>query len=159
MSILILTHVVTGLVGIVAGLIVIIGTVCRRRMARGNALFLTTTAAACVTGLVFLPASGITSAQIVALFSAVLLAVAAYAYHFQRLHGDWSYVYAFTAVGALFLNVLVATAQSFLHFQFLKTLAPTQHSPVYVAVKVALLSLFLLIAFVVAKRTGRHIPR
>jgi hypothetical protein len=158
MSILVLTHVVTGLVGIASGLIVVVGIFCRRRMARWNALFLATTAAACATGFAFLPADGVTSAQVVALFSAILLAVAAYARYGRHLAGRWQQVYAVAAVYALSLNVLIATAQSFLHFRFLQALAPTQHSPVYVAVKVALLLLCLAIAFALARRVGRQIP-
>ena len=115
-------------------------------MAWWNAAFLLATAAACATGFVFLPTGGVTSAQIVAFFLASLLVVAADARYVRCLHGSWNQVYAFTAVGALFLNVLITTAQSFLHVRALKELAPTQHSPAYVAVKVSLLLLFIVIA-------------
>jgi drug/metabolite transporter (DMT)-like permease len=155
MSILILTHVVTGLGGIASGLIVLVGTFLRKRMPGWNALFLLTTAAACATGLVFLPIDGVTSAQVVDFFSVFLLVVATYARYVRRLHGGWNQVYAVTAIAAVFLNVLIATAQSFLHFRLLKAVAPSQRSPVFVAVKVTLLSLCLAIAFVLAKRAGR----
>jgi hypothetical protein len=123
-------------------------------MAACNAVFLSTTAVACATGLAFLPIYGVTSAQLVAFFLTLLLAVAAYARYSRRLQGNWNQVYAFTAVGSLFLNILIATAQSFLHFQPLKTLAPTQNSPVYIAVKIALLAVFVVVALVLAKRAG-----
>ncbi len=158
MSVLVLTHVVTGLVGIASGLIVLVGTFFRKRMARWNALFLSTTAAACATGFAFLPAVGITSAQLVGFLLTMLLAVAAYARYPQRLEGGWGQVYAVTAAYAIFLNSLIATAQSFQHVRVLQTLAPTQHSPAYVAVKVTLLLLFLAVAFVLAKRAGRQLP-
>ena len=156
MSILILTHVVTGLVGIATGFIVLVGAFFRRPMARWNAVFLSTTAAACATGFVFLPTGGVTSAQIVAFYSVFLLAVAAYARYVRRLEGSWNQVDVFTAVGAFFLNVLIATAQSFLHFRFLRTLAPTQHSPAYVAVKVTLFLLSIAVLFIVGKRADRQ---
>ena len=155
MSTLILAHVVTGLLGIASGAIAVVGIFCRKRMDWWNAAFLLTTAGACVTGFVFLPTGGVTSAQLVAFFMTFLLAVAAYARYFQRLEGSWNQVYAFMAVGTLFLNTLITTAQSFLHLQALKALAPTQQSPLYVGVKLALLLLFIVLALVTAKRAGR----
>jgi uncharacterized membrane protein YhhN len=124
-------------------------------MAWWNAVFLLTTAAACATGFVFLPTDGVTSAQLVAFFVTSLLATAAYARYVRRLDEGWNQVYAFTVVGALFLNVLITTAQSFLHIPALKALAPTQDSPVYVAVKVVLLLVFIVVALFAAKRAGR----
>jgi uncharacterized membrane protein len=154
MSTLVLAHVVTGLAGIASGLVVIIGIFYRKRMVCWNAIFLWTTAFACASGFVFLPAGGVTSAQLVGFFLAFLLAVAAYARYVRQLERSWNQVYAFTVVGALFLNILITTAQSFLHVRVLKALAPTQHSPVYVAVKLALLLLFIVVALVTAKRAG-----
>jgi hypothetical protein len=154
MSTLILAHVATGLAGIASGLVVVAGIFYGKRMACWNAVFLSTTAAACATGFVFLPTGGVTSAQLVAFFIAFLLAVAAYARYARRLDGTWNQVYAFTVVGALFLNILITTAQSFLHIGALKALAPTEHSPVYVAVKVVLLLLFIVVALVTARRAG-----
>ena len=154
MSSLILAHVVTGLAGIASGLIAVAGIYFRKRMAWPNAVFLATTAAACATGFVFLPTDGLTSAQLVAFFTALLLATAAYARYVRRLHGSWNQVYALAAVGALFLNMLITTTQSFLHIRALKTLAPTEHSPVYVAVKFALLGLFIVVAIATARRAG-----
>jgi hypothetical protein len=154
MSTLIFLHVFFGLTGIAAGLVAVAGVFYRKRMAFWNAVFLATTAAACATGFVFLPLGGVTSAQLVAFFLTFLLVLAAYARYVRHLGGSWIQVYAFTAVGALFLNLLIATAQSFLHLQVLKALAPTQHSPVYVAVKLTLLLTFVVIAFVVARRAA-----
>jgi len=155
MSALILAHVLTGLAGIVFGLISIAGIIYRKSLGGWNAAFLLATAMACVTGLVFLPISGVTSAQLVAFFLTFLLAVAAYARYVRHLEGSWNPVYALTAVGAVYLNVLITTAQSFLHIHALKELAPTQQSPVYVAVKVSLLVVFIVIALFAARRAGR----
>jgi len=155
MSTLIFAHVLTGLAGIASGLISTVGMFYRRRMAYWNPVFLSATAAACATGFVFLPTDGVTSAQLVAFFVVSLLTLAVYARYVRRLDGSWNQVYAFTAVGALFLNVLITTAQSFLHVRALKDLAPTQHSPVYVAAKFSLLLLFIVVAIVAAKRSGR----
>ena len=154
MSALILAHVLTGLAGIISGWVVVVGTFYRKRLDRWNAVFLATTAAACATGFVFLPSGGVTSAQVVAFYLTALLAVAGYARYVRRLDGSWCQVYAFTAVGALFLDVLIAAAQSFRHVRALNALAPTQHSPVYVVVKFSLLVLFVAVGFAAAKRAS-----
>lgn len=155
MSILILAHVVTGLVGIISGFIAIGGIFLRKPMPVWNALFLLTTAAACGTGFVFLPEDGVTSAQLVGFFLVFLLAVAAYALYVQHLNGSWNQVYALTTVGAVFLNVLITTAQSFLHIRVLRELAPTQQSGVFLAVKFSLLLVFVVIAITATRGTGR----
>lgn len=152
---LVLAHVVTGLAGIVAGLVVVAGIIRRKPTSRWDALFLVMTAISCATGFVFLPEVGLTSAQLVAFFVSLLLAVAAYARYARRLDGAWNQIYAFATVGALFSGILITTAQSFLHVPALRAIAPSQHSPAYVAIKVALLLLFIAVALVTAKRAGR----
>jgi hypothetical protein len=155
MSTLILIHIATGLAGSLAGLTAVAGMFYGRRMNLLNVVFLLMTAAACATGFVFLPSMGITSAQLVAFFVTFLLAIAGWARFAGQLEGSWNQVYAFAAVGAIFLNVLITTAQSFQHLRVLKALAPTQQSPVYVAVKIVLLLLFGILALLTARRAGR----
>jgi hypothetical protein len=154
MSTLVFAHVLFGLIGIAGGLIAVAGLFYRKRMAICNAVFLSATAVPCATGFAFLPIDGVTSAQLVSFFLTFLLAVAAYARYVRRLAAGWNQVYAFAMVGGLFLNILIATAQSFLHIRALKLLAPTQDSPVYVAVKFSLLLVFIGIAVVVTRRAG-----
>ncbi len=132
----------------------LVGIVYRKPMACWNALFLLMTAAACATGFVFLPTDGVTSAQLVGFFLTFLLALNAYARYVRRLEGSWNQVYALAVVGALFLNILITTTQSFLHIRALRALAPTEHSPVYVAVKLALLAVFVVVALLTARRAG-----
>ena len=86
-----------------------------------------------------------------------LLAAAAYARYRRRLAGGWAQVYVVAAVAALFLNVLIATAQSFLHVHALHALAPSQASPVFVGIKVGLLLLFGGTAVVLIRRGGRAV--
>lgn len=159
MSNLILAHVVTGLAGIAAGLIVVAGIVRGRRVRGMGAVFILTTLAACGSGFVFLPTDGMTSAQAVAFFITVLLVVAAYAHYVRRLEGSWLQIYALTAVGALFLNVLITVTQTFLHVPSLNAIAPTEDSPVYVAVKLATLCVFIVVAIVAARVAGQTSPR
>ncbi len=147
-------HVVTGLLGILSGLVVLGGTFFRKPWPRRNAFFLATTAAAIATGFIFLPTVGFTSAQLVGVVSAILLIVAAYARYGRKLAGKWHPIYVLAAVESVFLNVLIATTQSFLHFRFLKNLAPTEYSPVFIAVKLAALLSLISIGFVLAKRVA-----
>ena len=154
MSTLIFSHIVFGSLGIASGLVTVAGMFRRKRMDIWNAVFLSTTAMACATGFVFLRVDGVTSAQLVGFFTTLLLTVAAYSRYVRRLHQSWMQIYAFTAVGALFLNILIAIAKSFLHFRMLTAIAPTQHSPVYIAVKLTLLLVFVVLAIVLARRAG-----
>jgi len=158
MSNVILAHVVTGLLGIAAGLIVVAGLIRGRRVGWMGAVFIVMTLAACGTGFVFLPTDGVTSAQVVAFFITFLLLIAAYAHYLRRLEGSWVQIYALTAVGALFLNVLITLTQTFLHVPSLNAIAPTETSPVYVAVKLATLGVFIVVAIVAARMAGRSSP-
>ena len=155
MSNLILVHVVTGLAGIASGLIVVARITLGRRVTWLNAVFILTTFASCATGFVFLPTDGVTSAQLVAFFITFLLSIAAYALYVGRLEGSWNQIYALTAVGVSFLNTLITTTQTFLHVSALNAIAPTEQSPLYVAVKLTLLCVFLVVAIVAARRAGR----
>ena len=157
MSNLIVVHVVTGLAGVASGLVVVAGIMFGRRFAWLHALFILSTAAACGTGFIFLPSDGVTSAQVVAFYITFLLAIAAYARYIRRLQGGWNQIYALTAVGALFLNILITTTQTFLHVSALRTIAPTEKSPLYVAVKLTFLCLFIGVAIVAARRAGRSL--
>lgn len=159
MSYLILAHVVTGLVGIASGFVVVAGLMLGRRVGWMGGVFVLTTLGACGTGFVFLPTDGITSAQAVSVFITVLLLIAAYAHYVRRLEGRWVQVYALAVVGALFLNVLITVTQTFLHVPWLNAVAPTEQSPVYVAVKLATLCVFVVIAIVAARVVGRSAPR
>ena len=156
MSNLILAHIVSGLAGIASGLIIVAGiTVGRRVTTWLNAIFIVTTFGACGTGFVFLPTDGVTSAQLVSFFITFLLLIGAYAFYVGRLVGSWNPIYALTVVGALFLNTLITTTQSFLHVSALRAIAPTEQSPIYVAVKITLLCVFVVVAIVAARIAGR----
>ena len=158
MSTLVLIHIVTGLVGIAAGGVALAGMFFGHPMPRWNGLFLSTTFASCATGFAFLPIDGVTSAQLVSFYTVALLAVAAHARYGRGLRGRWTQVYAVAALYTVFLDTLIATTQSFQHVGFLRSLAPSQQSPVFVGVKVTLLLLTLAIALILARRVGRHIP-
>jgi len=155
MSNLILAHVVTGLAGIASGLIVVGGITLGWRVRWMDAVFMLTTFAACATGFVFLPTDGVTSAQLVGFFTTFLLIIAAYARYIGRLRGSWIQIYALTAVGALFLNTLITITQTFVHVRSLNAIAPAERSPLYVAVKLTALYVFIVVAIVAARLARR----
>jgi len=159
MSNLIVVHVAIGLAGIASGLGVVRGILVGRHVGWLDAAFILTTFGACGTGFVFLPTDGVTSAQLVAFFITFLLLIAAYAIYVGRLKGLWNQVYALTVVGALYLNILITTTQTFLHVSALRAIAPTERSPVYVAVKLTLLCAFVVVAIVASRLAGRRSSR
>jgi hypothetical protein len=152
MKLLVGFHMLSGLTGIIAGLIVVVGIFVGKRMSKCVAVFMLATIAACISGFYFLPVDGFTSAQVVGVFCSALLGFAGYAFYIQHLAGSWNQIYTVAAVEALYLNVLIAIAQSFQHLKFLQDLAPTQSSPIYVAVKLSALLLFVAIAYLAARR-------
>ena len=156
MSNLILIHVVTGLAGIAAGVFAVGGIFYGRRMAYWNAVFLSATAIACATGLIFLPTVGVQPV----LAGCVLPRHSCWSSRHSLdtpsdWIGSWNQVYAFTAVGALFLNVLITTTQLFRHIAVLKEVAPISMAQVHVTVKDTLVVVFIVVAILGAKRAGR----
>ena len=75
----------------------------------------------------------------------VILAIALFALYSRHAAGRWRWIYAVTAVIALYLNVFVAVVQSFLKIAPLKALAPTQSEPPF-----AIAQGVVLLAFIVA---------
>jgi hypothetical protein len=152
MSALVLAHILTGLLGDLTGLIALAGLLRRKRLAAVNAIFLLSTFLACATGFPFLPTDGVTSAQLVSFFVTALLALACYARYRRHLARPWESVYALAATGAVFLNLLITTTQSFLHIPALHALAPKETSPLYVVLKLTLLTAFITLALLTLKR-------
>jgi hypothetical protein len=132
-------HVVLSLIGIVAGIVVVLGMVSARRLPGWTALFLLTTILTSVTGLLF-PFSGLLPSHVVAIISLVVLAL--YVFHLQ---GIWRWVYVVGAVIALYLNVFVGVVQAFQKLAFLQPLSPTQSEPPFLITQLAVLAVFVLL--------------
>jgi hypothetical protein len=121
-------HVVIGLIAIVTGFVVVIGMIDGKRLPGWTALFLLTTVLTSLTGFLF-PFGGITPGIIVGILSSVLLVVALFALYIRHLTHAWRWIYALTAIAALYLNVFVSIAQAFQKIPFIRALAPTQSEP------------------------------
>jgi hypothetical protein len=137
-----LVHVILSLIGIVAGIVVLIGMLGSKRLAGWTALFLATTVLTSVTGF-FFPVAHLLPSHIVGIISLVLLAVATFALYGGHLSGVWRPIYTVTATLALYLNVFVMIVQSFLKVPLLKAWAPTQTEPAFLVAQGAAFLLFL----------------
>jgi len=118
-------------------------------------VFLGFTAATSLTGFGF-PFHGVDPAIIVGIISLVVLAVAIAARYAFHLAGAWRWIYAVTAVIALYFNVFVLVAQSFLKIPALHALAPKGTEPPFgIAQGVVLLA--FIVAGVLAVRRFRPV--
>ena len=119
-----LLHVIISLVGIVAGILVMVGLLGSSRMPGMTAIFLLTTILTSATGFLF-PFTQLLPSHMVGILSLVLLAIACLALYVMKLSGPWRWIYVLTAIVSLYLNVFVLVIQGFLKVPFLHALAPS----------------------------------
>ena len=100
----------------------------------------------------FLPADRILPSHIVGAISLVLLAAALAGLYKYRLAGAWRWIYASTAVAALYLNVFVLVFQAFLKVPALRALAPTQSEPPFKLTQAVVLLAFVVIGVLAVRR-------
>ena len=144
-------HTAISLLAIASGFIVLAGMLRALRLPGWTALFLATTVLTSVTGFMF-PLNGFTPAIVLGLISMVILAIALAALYAKRLNGSWRWIYAVTALVALYLNVFVLVVQLFQKVPVLQALAPTQSEPPFQITQGVVLALFILLgAVAVAK--------
>jgi hypothetical protein len=150
-----LVHVVISLVGIVAGIIVMLGLLGSSRMPGMTAVFLLFTILTSATGFLF-PFTKLLPSHMVGIISLVLLAIACIALYGMKLAGAWRWIYVVTAMTALYLNVFVLVIQSFLKIAVLHALAPSvpPSEPPFAAAQ-GLVLLFFIVAIVGALRRFR----
>jgi hypothetical protein len=92
-----LVHVAISLVGIAAGIAVVVGLLSSERLDRWTAVFLVTTIATSVTGFGF-PVDHFMPSHGVGIVSLLVLAVAVYARYTRQLTGKWRSAYVVGAV-------------------------------------------------------------
>jgi len=135
-------HVLISLVGIVAGLVVLVGLLTGRLSGAWNAVFLVTTILTSLSGFPLAP-FGFDPPRAVGILSLILLAAAALAYYAFHLAGFWRVVYLGGAIASLWLNVFVLVAQGFMKVPALKALAPTQSEPPFLGTQIVVLLAFV----------------
>ena len=150
-----MVHVVISLIGIVSGFLVLFGLFGSNRMPGMTALFLVTTILTSVTGFLF-PFDKLLLSHILGIISLIVLAIACIALYVMKLSGAWRWIYALTALIALYLNVFVLVIQSFLKIGPLHALAPSvpPSEPPFAAVQGVVL-LFFVVAIIGAVRRFR----
>jgi hypothetical protein len=144
-------HIIISLIGIVTGLVILRGMLASRDSAGWTAIFLVTTVLTSVTGF-FFPRDHILPSHVVGVISLAALAVALVALYVQRLRGRWRGLCVGSAVLALYLNVFVLVAQSFMKVPFLNRLAPTQSEPPFATAQLIVLAIFAVLGVRAVKR-------
>jgi hypothetical protein len=144
-------HVIISLVGIGAGIIVLIGMLQSERLPKLTGLFLATTVATSVTGFMF-PFATFGPPEIVGVISLVVLIVALLALYFFKLAGAWRWIYVATALIALYLNVFVGVVQTFQKVPFFHALAPTQKEPPFAIAQGIVLLAFIALGIAAARK-------
>ena len=135
-------HVILSLIGILAGVVVVVGMLAAKPLPGWTAVFLASTVLTSVTGFLF-PFSALLPSHVVGIISLVVLTIAVLALYLFRLQGIWRWVYILGAVLALYFNAFVAVVQAFQKLPFLQPLSPTQSEPPFVVAQLAVLILFL----------------
>ena len=150
-----LVHVIISLIGIVAGIVAMFGMLGSNRMPGITAIFLLTTILTSATGFLF-PFEGLKPSYVIGALSLVLLAIACLALYGMKLSGAWRWIYAVTAMIALYFNIFVLIIQGFLKIPALTALAPGNppSGPVFAVVQ-GLVLLFFVIAIIGAVRRFR----
>jgi hypothetical protein len=140
-------HVVLSLLGILAGFLLLGTLIGRKKHTFWTPVFFVTNILTDVTGFLF-PFKGITPGIILGVLSLVALLIAGVAVANRKLHG----LYVSAVATALFFNVFVLIVQSFEKIGFLKSIAPTQASPVFGITQLAALVLIILLAVTAWRR-------
>ncbi len=145
-----LVHVALSLIGIVTGLIVVFGMTAGKRLNGLTALFLLTTIATSATGFGF-PFEKRLPSHVIGAISLVVLVVAVLARYMRHLAGGWRSIYAICAVVALYFNVFVLIAQSFLKVPPLHAMAPKENEPPFLIAQVVVLVIFVVLGIKAVK--------
>jgi hypothetical protein len=146
-----LLHVLISLVGIGSGLVVMYGFLNSKRLDRWTAVFLATTVATSVTGLLF-PFHQLLPSHKVGILSLIVLTIAITARYGLRMSGAWRPIYVVSAAVALYFNVFVLVVQSFEKVSALRALAPTQKEAPFAIVQLLVLALFIALTTFAVKR-------
>ena len=148
---------VISLIAIAAGFVVVAGMIEGKRLPAWTAVFLATTVLTSLTGFLF-PFGGITPGIVVGIVfvgAAGLRAV-------RALHPDltqaWRWVYAVTAIAALYLNIFVGIVQTFQKVEFFRAMAPTQSEPPFLIFQGVALGVVLVLGVFAVMRFRPGMP-
>ena len=140
-------HVVLSLIGILSGFLLLFALIGRKKHTFWTPVFFVTNILTDVTGFLF-PFKGITPGIILGALSLVALLIAGIAATRRNLRG----LYVIGVAIAQFFNVFVLIVQSFEKIGFLKSIAPTQASPVFGITQLVALVLIIILAVTAWRR-------
>jgi len=146
-----LLHAILSLIGIAAGIAIVLGMLGSSHLPGATALFFVSMVLTDITGF-FFPVAGVLPSHIVDAISLTALMVAIIALYIYRLRGAWRWLYVGAVGLALYLDVLVGVVQAFRKLSFLRPLAPTQSEPPFLIAQLVVLALFLALGIVAGKR-------
>src|SRR3978361_2214284 len=156
LSTFVLVHVIISLIGIVAGFIVMFAMLGSNRTPGWTALFLLLTILTSATGFLIPPlvSDKLLPSHIIGALSLVLLLIACIALYATKLSGSWRWIYAVTALLALYFNTFVLVIQSFLKIPALTAIAPGNPpaGPVFAVVQGVVLVFFVLMIIGAVRR-------
>jgi len=144
-------HVLISLAGIASGVIVAFGLLTGRKLDGWTAIFLTTTVLTDITGFMF-PFHHLMPSHIVGTISLIVLAVAVSARYRFHFAGKWRGVYVISALASFYFNVFVAVVQAFAKVPSLKALAPDGNGPVFSAVQLSTLLVFIALTVLAVRK-------
>src|ERR1700691_4867786 len=104
-------HVAVSWVGILSGFVMLYGLLLGRNFRTAIAVFLITTILTSLSGFPLSP-FGFDPPRAVGVLSLILLAIAIVALYAFGLRGAWRWIYAVTAIAALYLDVFVGVFQA-----------------------------------------------
>lgn len=152
----VLVHTAISIIAIIAGFIVMFGMLKSTRPGGLTALFLVLTILTSATGFLIPPilTDKLLPSHIIGLLSEVLLLFACVALYAMKLSGSWRWIYAVTALLALYFNTFVLVIQSFLKIPALTALAPGNPpaGPVFAVVQGVVLVFFVLMIIGAVRR-------
>jgi hypothetical protein len=149
-------HTIISIIAIVAGIIVMFGMLGSKRPGGLTAIFLLLTILTSATGFLIPPllSDKPLPSHIIGALSLVLLLIACIALYATKLAGSWRWIYALTALLALYFNVFVLVIQGFLKIPALTALAPGNppSGPVFAVVQGVVLVFFVLMIIGAVRR-------
>ena len=145
------SHVVLSLVALLSGVAVLRNLFASRTPSGITALFLATTIATSAGGFLF-PSTRVGLGHAVGAVSLVVLLPTVLAIYGGNLAGSWRRIYVVGAITALYLNAVIAVAQTFMKVPVLQPLAPSLTAPTFLLAQAALAALFIWLGAVAVRR-------
>ena len=144
-------HVIISLIGIGAGIVVLIAMAANNSLKGWTALFLLTTALTSITGF-FFHSVAFGPPHIFGIVTLVMFIPILVGLYGKHLSGWWRLIYIVGAAFVLWLNAVVGVIQFFQKVSFLNPLAPTQTEPPFLVAQAILLVVIVVLALVAAVR-------